>query len=371
MLADRIRSQIGETQRGGRVVPAEPVMAPWTIPQGTHYFNAPLVIEDMDGVTWRGYGSSRVSRLVYTGPPTKGFIQLIGASRCRLENFEIVIASPGVDAAILVANHPNPRPNTGRISTANEFENIRVMHGGKPDSAKYAFSVDSPALGGTEFNNEHHRFIRCLAQHYSVAGFHLNGHQAHQIVFDGCAAHDAGGRRPVGLLARSGAYFRWMNGSMTNNSIDFKTSTAEHMSVIEFHSSELSTQFYVSGRVGAELFVSMDHVRWDGNPRAGVHVIDCFGPGPWSIRNSWFSGVNGVCPTMRFAGYVASPGSVDMSGVMIRQHAGTVPTTPLVNVPATWGTMLHGVKHQRINEDGTRVSKPIEANKPIPGPVVP
>lgn len=365
-----------EPQRRAKVsqaVAAEPpATMPWVIPSGTAFFNSPIVLEDVDGVVIRGYGSSKVSRLVYTGPPTKGFIQLIGCGRCRLENFEIVIAVPGVESAVLVTNRATPNPN-GRISTGNVLDGVRVMHGGYPTAAKRAFSVDSTAAGGNANNNEHHKFRNCYAQSFTQAGYYLNGNQAHQIVFDGCIAHDAGGRRPIGLLAEDGSYFRWVNGAMAWNSIDFKTDTMEHMNVIDFHSSESSGRFLVSGRVGGESFTSISNVRWDGAPTgANSPVVDCYGPGPWTIRNSWFAGTNGVCPTMRFSGATASSasGSLSLDGVMVRQHGGTQPVVPIITAPSTWESRFAGVKYQFRNAAGIPTNKPITGPNKVPGQVV-
>lgn len=331
-------------------------MADWVIPQGISYFNAPIVMEDVDGVTWRGYGGSKVSRLVYVGPPTKAFIQIVGSSRCTLRDFEIVIDKPGVDAAVLVCNAAVANPN-GRISTNNLFDNVRVMHGGKPTAAKYGFSVDSQAMGGTVYNNEHHEFRRCYVQSATQACYYLSGHQAHQTIYDRCIAHDAGGRRPIGLLCDNGAYFRWQNGAFAHNSIDIKTTIQDRYSVVSFCSSEGSTQAYVSGSVGAGL--SIDNWRWDCTPEVGKPVVKYFGNGPVTIRDSCFAGTNGVCPTMEFDGFSNSYGTVDLSGLTIRQHLGTVPVQSLISVRSGWDYRKMGVKHQRIAQDGTIVTTPI------------
>jgi len=336
---------------------ASGLMSDWVIPRGNNYFNAPIIMEDQEGVTWRGYGGQKPARLIYTGPPTKSFIQIVRSKRCLLKDFEIAIASPGVDRAIGVFNSPSPNPNN-RASTANAFENIRILHAGYPTAAKYGFSVDSPALGGHAFNNEQHRFVRCFAQSYTESGFHFNGHQSHQNVLDGCAAHDHGGRSPIGVLCQNGSYFRWTNGTMTNNSIDFKLGSPEQQVVIENHSTEHSARFLVMAGVGGDAVITVRNLRWDGNP-GDQPTIDLFGPNMISIQDSWLAGITGTCPTIRCLG---ANGSLDLSNSLIRQHLGVVPATPIITVPASWATRLFGVKHQRINENGSRTTSPIAVN---------
>lgn len=336
-------------------------MADWVIPRGDNFFNTPIIMAGQSGVTWRGYGGSKVSRLIYIGPPTEAFIQVVGSSRCFLKDFEIVIGSTGVKRAVLVTNLPPGQ----HASTANTFSNIRVMHGGRPTSAEYAFSIDSTALGGVDGNNDHHKFIGCYAQHQSVAGFHINGTQVHHLIFEQCFAHDAAGRRPTGWLAMNGVYFALRDCGGNTNGADIKIGAAvTNLQVVNWNS-ENSRQFLV-GETSGETFEKIDGVRWEGQPLANTPAIDVRGPGPRSISNANFAGINGICPQIRVTdGNAAlSVGSFEMNGVMIRQHLGTVPATPLVSVPVQHEVRMFGVKHQRINENGSRTNASVAVNTP-------
>lgn len=343
--------------RAEAVAPA-PLMMDYTFPAGMTIWHSPLVIEGQTGMTIRGQRGNRgPSRMVYRGGPTKAPIQFIGCSRCKLLDLEIVIESPGVDAAVLITNAVNP-PVDG-YSTANLISNVRCPHTGSPHAPKYSFNVDSFAAGGADGNNEQHRFERCVTFVYSEAAFRIRGSQCHQLVFDGCAAANYGPGKPIGLHAAEGGYFRWTNGSFTNNSIDILTGQFEQQIIVENTSSELSTQFLVTSRIGGSPIVSIRNARVDCAPVAGKPVVDGFGPATISIADSCFAGLKGICPTIRMTG---AGGNLDLSGVMLRQHVGTTPLGPLIACPTSWDIRQHGLKHQYIDATGKRTDKKIVVN---------
>jgi hypothetical protein len=347
MARKRIMAGPGLTTTGG--------MADWVIPRGNNLFNAAIVMQDHRGVTWRGYGSSTVSRLEYVGGPTQGFQQVVGSSRCQLKDFELVIAKPDVDAAVLIANSPVVQG----VSTNNVIENVRVRHGGKPTAAKRAFSVDSSAVGGVDGNNDLHHFIRCQAESYRDAAYYINGSQCHDLYFRGCTAHDHGGRKPIGLHAAVGIFFTWHRGSMTANSVDFKLGGGEIQAVIDGHNSEHSEQLLTYSFTNGIPNISIRDVRWEGAPVVGRPVVDIVASGPVKLDNMLISGINGVCPKLTFGG---TRGSVDLSGLTIRQHGGVVPNTPIITAGPGIQVRQHGLLHQRINENGSRTTTPITVN---------
>lgn len=339
---------------------AQGFMSDWIIPRGTHFFNSPIVMSGQSGVTWRGYGGSQISRLVYIGPSTKTFLQIAGSSRCLLKDFEICIASPGVEYAVLQTN----LPGGGHLSTNNVVDNVRVVHGGKPTAADYCFGIDSTAIGGIDANNDHHKFTRCFAGSYQKAGYKINGTQVHQIVYEQCLSHDHGGRGGIGWDAMRGVYFTLRDCGGNSNDIDIHIGAAMVNILVQNWNSENAKQFIV-GETAGETFEKIDTVRWEGKPVAGLPVIDCIGPGPRTLSNALISGINGICPQIRIRdNNLLSLGSLDFSGVMIRQHLGTVPATPLVSIPAHHSSRFYNVKHQRINENDSRTNTPVAVNTP-------
>lgn len=340
------------------MVAPPPRMLDYRFPAGVTYWTNPLVIEGQTGMTITGTRSNGVpSRMVYRGPPTKGVVQFIGCTRCKLIDLEIVDES-GCDATVLLTNDPNP--NLNGFSTSNEIRNVRVLASGNGKASRRAFSVDSTAAGGADANNDHHQLIDCYAQSYVEAGFYVSGSQAHDLYFLRCQAHDVGGRKPVGLHAAGTVFFEWHRGAMNSNGIDFKFGTPEVQGIISGHNSENGQRFLVA-ELSGQAFVRVTDVRWDGKPISGSPVVSAKGPGPWSISNSYFAGINGVCPLLRFSG--PSPGSLDVSGVMIRQHGGTAPVVAVMSCTVGWDVQQSGVIHQIITASDQRITKKIAVNQ--------
>lgn len=346
-----------------RAVGAEsgpPITLDFTFPAGTTYRTTPLVITGQTGATIKGQRSvAGVSRMVYRGPATKAAIQFIGCTRCQLLDLEVIDES-GCDATVLLTNAVNP--SMEGYSTGCTVRNVRVLLSGNGKASKRAFSVDSLAVG-FDGNNDHHRFEDCYAQSYTESGFDINGGQCHDLYFLRCAAHDAGGRGGIGINARMGVCFKVERMAFNSNAIDVKLKGPEIQAVFDGVNSENSKQFLKADFAG-ECFTRITDVRWDGKPVAGRPVVEASGQGPWSITNSFFSGTNGVCPTMRFNG--PSPGSLDVAGVMLRQHGGTTPAAALVTCPRGWSVREHAMLWQKIEESGGRSRKAFFINKPLP-----
>ena len=335
-----------------------PVQLDYTFQPGTNYFTNPIIIRGQTGMTVQGKRhNAGVSRMVYRGPPTLAPIQFIGCTRCTLQNLEIVDEA-GCDATVLFTNTANP--SAEGYSTGNRCVNVRVMNSGNGKASRRAFSIDPTALGGPDANNDHHAYIDCGAYSYTEAGFYIIGSQSHDTHYVRCQAHDHGGRKPIGLHAAGAVFFAWERGGMNSNSTDFKLGTPETQAIINGQNSE-NGQRFLTAELSGVAFVRATDVRWDGKPALNSPVVSVKGPGPWSISNSYFAGINGVCPLLRFTG--PSPGSLDLSGVMIRQHGGTVPTTPIVTCPATWERRELGLIHQMITADDKRVTKAIDVNQ--------
>jgi hypothetical protein len=321
-------------------------------PGGVVELHSPLAFADRDNVVVNGNNT----RLMYVGPPTVAILQLARVFHGRVKDLEFVVAVPGVGSAVLLTNLPGPSPS-GRVSSGNRIENVRVLHGGYPTACRRAFSVDSFAAGGADANNDMHVFVDCYAQSFTEAGYYATGTQAHRLLYERCHAHDAGGRAVDGWKFGRGTYFAARDCGATATQCDFRLGTNETSVRVENFNSELSKRFLVSGTTNSEFPCVVDQVRWDGLPSPGVPVIDSRGPGPWTVRNATFAGIDGVPPTMRFTG--GSPtGDVDLSGVYLRQHGGPEPAVK-VSVPAGWNVWSHGVWWQRIRADGSRERKPI------------
>lgn len=325
-------------------------------PAGTTVIDEPIQFIGQIGLKVRGL---RQTKLVYRGPSTRGVIQFVGCRESSLQGVDIVIDRPNVDvdAAVCVTNAPSPSANG--YSTNNLIEDVKVLTEG-PHAPKWAFNVDSFAAGGTDGNNDHHKFFNCTAKCYSEAGFRVNGGQCHDLYYFACTAADYGGRKPIGFHVPKGIFFTWHKGSMNSNSLDFKLESAEHQCVIDGHNTENSERFLVYQHQSGMLNLSVRDVRWEGKPMA-QHVVDVAGAGPSRVENAFFSGLNGNCPTMYFRGL---RGSVDLAGVTIRQYGGATPGTPLISVP-NLTFRNHGLFLHRILPN-SRTFEPIVVNIPQP-----
>ncbi len=324
------------------------------LPGGVVELHSPIELRDRDDVVIEGNNTT----LVYRGSPTVGVLQLARMNRATVRNLSIRIESPGVDAAVLVTNLPGPSP-TGRISTANRIENVRVMRGSTPTAARRAFSVDSFALGGSDANNEMHTFVDCLSQSHTEAGFYISGTQAHKLIFERCYAFDWDQRPVDGWRFDRGTYATLRDCGATWANVDIRLGTNQSSFLCEGFNSEHGKQFLVSTGTDSEFPCTVRHLRWDGEPKPGVPVVDTRGPGPWVFESSFFDGLNGNPPTLRFSSWLA--GDVWLTGVYLRQRGGTEPVVK-VAYPASWSVRASGVWWQRIRADGMRERKPIKGN---------
>jgi len=275
---------------------------------------------------------------------------------------EIVVDAPGVVYGVLLTNKATAPLTT---STACEIKNVRIMHGGSPHGPARAFGVDPFAVGGRDGNNDLHHFTDCRAESYREAGFYFVGMNTHDIHLLRCQAADYGGRRPIGLHAAGAVFFCWQRGVMTFNSTDFKLDSPETQAVVEGHNSEHGTRFVVANHHGECNFRGQD-IRWEGTPDPLLPVFEGNGPGPWDVSNSFFSGHNGIAPRFEFKGSTVYPSSLNLQGVMLRQHGGIQPNFPIVTAPRGWEIRQHGLWWQKIGGTPDRIKKMIYVNKPIP-----
>lgn len=337
------------------------VVSSITLPDGEQVITAPFVVSDADAVVISGGKNTRV---VYRGPPTKGMFQFARAAWCELRDIEIVVESPGVDAAVLVANLPGTS-GVGRVSTGNVFTNVRVMHAGSKHAAKKAFSIDSYALGGGRDNNENHTFDRCFAHSYTESGFHVRGHQSMNHLFTRCHAWDGGGRNPVGWWFEECTYFTAKQCGGTRNRADFVFGWPSIKCDIDGFDSEHAKQFIVTDRTGAAMLLSARNVRWDGEPKPNVPVMDCYGPGPYDLSGLLLSGLNGETPVLRFRGTLE--GDVSVRSLLIQQHGDGPATAAPVQIPATWAAAPFGLRYEWVRINGSRPRSRIVVNgTPVP-----
>lgn len=317
------------------------VVSDLTLPDGDVVLMAPLVVQDVDGVTVRG---GVKTRLIYRGPPTPGIIQVVRGFRCTLANFEILTDVPGVDAAVLLSDTADSNQMTGRVSSGAMVKNVVVSHDGK-HQPKRAFAVDSFALGGTDHNNDHHTFQDCVAKAYTEAGYYVNGTQCHQITYTRCGAVQYPAelkRKAYGWHFTKGVFFTARDCAANSNAVDIVTGSAAISARVENFNSEHSQQlFRTDDRAYAEAQYSLDGVRWDGEPKADRPAIDAWGRGPFFFRNVSLGGINGVCPTVRFTGPLGHdgplPGTADITGVILTQYQGTpADVKTLVTTPKGW-----------------------------------
>jgi hypothetical protein len=316
---------------------------------------APVLVFDKTG----DVQDHKNKRYIYKGPPTLGVFQYARCFKSEMRHAEIVVDAPGVEAGVLVTNLPGESPE-GRVSSGNVFEDVRVMHAGSEYAPKKAFSIDNYILGGGDNNNENHNFIRCFAHSYTEAGYHVSGHQSMNHVFDRCHAWDGGGRKPVGWWFEKCTYFTARNCGGTLNRIDFLFGWPSIRAGIYNFDSEHAKQFLVTDRILSGFTLSVDGLRWDGEPEVGVPVIDAFGYGPFDIRNANFGALNDRTIILRFAG--GAEADVTLWGMQIQQYGESPLTEAPIQMPAGWVPSTYGLRYEWIAPDGSRVRRPITVN---------
>lgn len=347
--------------------------------------NAPLRAKNQQNVWIVG---GRSSRLIYSGPPTMGAVQFHGVRKGGMENVEIVCNSANADSGVLITNSDVAG---GYISHGLSLNGVHIRHGGYPAAFAKAFSIDSYAgdplktKGGG--NNDLHRFDNCSSESHSVAGIYINGHQAHDLRFTGMSLGDAVNRRPYGVWSKEGVYFHWQ-GSMHHNRCDFQLGNYHHRMTSDGHNSEHSWQLVsnieraedgtiTKAATSAKVPVTFDNFRFDGDPKPNIPVVDLWGSGMLNMRSGMLSGVNGVCPRVEFWNYskqvngvwVPMYGTTDLTGLTLRQHLGTIPSTPLIRTPNGWGNRTHALEYEYVDGSGIIDRRRIQINQPLPGGV--
>ena len=354
------------------------------LPDGDYYIHAPLEWKNQQGVNVRG---GKKSRIIYNGAPTKlGAIVFKGVRVGLIQDVEMLCAKPDVESAVCITNSDVVG---GFISHAIEIKNVRVRHGGYQTAFKKAFAIDSyagdPLRVKKGSNNEMHRILNCSSESHTVAGVYIEGHQSHANVIRDSAFGDAIGRRPYGVWAKEGVFFRAENVTMHTNSCDYQCGQPHIQAVIDGHNSEHSWQLianctrnpdgsYATGSSGAKYNTTIKNVRWDGEPKEHLPVIDMWGPGPFTISNAHLAGIKGLCPRIAFDNYsdkiagVWTPryGTSDFNGVTIRQMLGVMPTGILIKTPAPWANRTHGLEYEYMRPDGSYIYKRLTINQPLP-----
>lgn len=282
------------------------------LPSGQFIITKPIEIKSVDNVTIRGNNTT----IIYDGPENvPGIFVLARCGYCKVSGVMITTRKQ-VESGILVTNLPGVDPtNQGRISTANKFENCQVAGLGK---MKKCLSIDSFVYGGTDGNNEFHKFIDVTCTNYTQAGFHVRGGQIHRLVYDGCVAYADPSVVPwdkntprYGMDCEYGIYFRWASGSMAWNNCDFNCRDFGMQVMIDGHNSEHSKAFFKIN--SPDCSVSIRNIRWDGVPERlpepdgnridCVPVVSLWTAGIVELTNANFTAYNGVQPYFTFGYY--------------------------------------------------------------------
>ncbi len=300
---------------------------------------SPLRLQDVDRVTLKGPTTIR-----YRGPATPGAIILARCGYCTIKDVKIVVESEGVGAAVLQTNLPGTSP-AGRISTKNTFERVEVLS--TPTPAKYAFSVDSKALGGADANNEFHRFANCSARGFRIAAYHVLAGQGHQLVYDGCSCDGIDSKAPNGWHFEYGVNAEIRNCNANRVKTCVRAGGFHMRLIIDGLNSELCTELARCISDGNSAPTSIKNCRWDGFPERDGHVVYCFTMGPVRVEDCAFTSLNGVIPkieancyqhqqhgvvTYRQLGHASINGNV----FQVTNASAAELNREIVRVPASW-----------------------------------
>lgn len=400
------------------------------LPDGNVILKKPIIAKNLEQIHLLGGNRTRVR---WQGDPSIGAIQYIGVRRGSIGGdgplgFELVCERSGTNAGILIANS---EVVGGFISTAIQVRNVHIMHGGSQVAFDKGFSIDSHIADPTGVhrfnNNENHRFFYCSVQSCLTAAYHIRGHQAYDISFRDCDGYDAGrivsptfhlrsqaeawaeaseykdnyyiaGSQATGWAAASrnwiyGVYIESGASAILKNCnfnrcevdvfmgwpcsrVTFEGHNSEHsrslISNMKFNPANgtytpaTSSHYHVHGR----------DIRMECEPKKGDGiVVRMWGRGPTTFTNSFFTGINGICPRFWFANYakrmvpggplIPMRGVVDMNGVYVGQHGGRLPTEPIIMTPHTWTTRSFGCEHMLVEQGGSLQWRPIVANQPL------
>lgn len=366
------------------------------LPDGDIHLKKPIVAKDLEKIHVTGGNRTRI---FWEGDDPDGAFKFIGVRKGSIGGegtlgFEIICAKNGCNAGILIANSPT---KGGPISSGIQIRNVHIRHGGHQTAFKKGFSIDShicdpTGSGHGHGNNENHRLFNCSVESCLVAAFHIRGHQAYDISFRDCDGYDAG--RVVngvsvrnwiyGVYVESGASVILKNCNFNRCSYDVFMGWPCSRATFEGHNSEhgrcLVSNMPVDPNTGlavaatsGDYYVHGRDIRFDGEPRAGWPVVQMWGRGPITFTNSFFMGINGICPTIEGnnysklvnGGHVPLKGRLDLSGVTFGQHGGAIANTPIVKTPWTWNPRVFNVEHKYIDSTGAVNWRPVVANQPL------
>lgn len=360
------------------------VNQPTRLPDGDVILTQPIRVTNREQIHLVG---GKRTRIRWRGDPAIGVIQYVGVRRGSIggdgpNGFEIICERSGTNAGVLIANSPI---QGGFVSTGIQVRGVHIRHAGSQVAFEKGFSVDShiadPTGSGHSFNNnENHRFTYCSVESVLKAAWHVRGHQCYDISLRDCEGLDAG-RNGVknwiyGLWVESGASVILKNTQFNRCEVDVFMGWPCLRCTFEGHNSEHGrclvsnvirnplTGVLMAGATSSDYYVHGRDIRWQGEPRATMPAIDLFGRGPFTFTSSFLSGVNGVCPRIAATNYTPFKGRLDLNGVTIAQHGGTLPTEPIVSTPPTWTPRLWGTEH-RHNVSGGVQWRPIVANQSL------
>jgi hypothetical protein len=299
------------------------------------------------------------STVVYVGPPgIPGVVELSSTLHCTVKHLRIVDLS-GAKSGVLISNQPGMVGASGCV-----LEDVAIRYQDGEPGPDFAFAIDSYALGGTDGNNDLHELRNCLSMNHRVAAVSMRGTQVHNIVLNRFSAVDYGNRYPVGILAERSGYFTLRDCNLGYCSTDIVCTGPEHRIVIDGFNGEKSRQFFRNSHAGAESFVNVKNVRWDGLPTDDGFVVDAFGTGPFAFENGYFAGIDGISPRMRFDHYSAGKkkmqGSLSMRGWQTVIHAETQSRKSDVIVPKEWNFSQFGCLHRQVGTNWSRRTMRVE-----------
>jgi hypothetical protein len=321
------------------VVAGSPAITPGVV----NVIRTPVKIhETMDRVF--DFGGATI---IYEGPVNvPAIVEVASCLNCVLKNLRIIDRS-GAQAAVLLTNLPDRLGSSGCV-----IENIMVRYANGEIGPRVAFSIDSLALGGVDRNNDLHTLLHCQSTNHQEAGVFLRGTQVHQIVIERCAFVDYGGRRPYGVATERSGFFTLRDVGFGSTQCDVKCNGPTARIVLQGINSEHSFSLFESDRVGAPTFTRIGDVRWEGEPRPGRAVIDCFGDGPFILENGYVRSLTGIVPLIRFGHYrgpnATLPGSVSLNGWWSIVHSEIVPAGPDATVPMTWALSQTGARQMTV-----------------------
>lgn len=300
---------------------------PWNtdarrLPAGTYKVTDTLLVSSASGLVVQGDGRD-VTKIKWAGPSNKPVFRLSRCTRCGLRSLALVNHSGTAVTVAAVELDTVASAVPGQISTDCRFEDLSFRQDGNL-GWKYLFDVDYRLYGGTDNNNEFHKFVDVDGNNYTTAALHVFGSQAHDLLIRDCSFNGNIYGAPYGLHFEYGTY-----------------ASIERCN-IGYHS---AWDIY-----GGNFLVRLDIDGWNSEQSAGGLNLTDTGTGSVSLQHVRWDGAMPAPGTSRwFADLALGDGSLTVENVKASSSGAGAGRQPRFRVTSAASVFGRGVGMTALN----------------------